>query len=260
MSFAADLKDFASNFRDTYKTFHVSARDELSSEEAKYLREERKAKARAEAAGDQAAGGGAAGTPDARTPSMVTPGALGEFNMAIQRNESSGNAAAKGPVIAKGPYAGDRAYGLHQVMGKNIPTWTKEVLGRAYTPEEYVADVPAQHKVFNTKFGQLVKKYGSAEDAASAWFTGLPYAEAVRRGRGDQLGTRVQDYVRKFKSGLGRRVALDTEDDETVPVVYAARGGVIPSGRALSLDTTQNESAGSNPVTRDVYDAERSEM
>src|SRR5215207_9520296 len=45
MSFAADLKDFASNFRDTYKTFHVSGRDELSSEQAKYVRQQREQEA-----------------------------------------------------------------------------------------------------------------------------------------------------------------------------------------------------------------------
>src|SRR5215207_1826565 len=245
MSFAADLKDFASNFRDTYKSFKTDWKDEAYREQVEALRGAREE-------GERAAAGA--------TPGGTSSRALAGASGAIQAVESGGNAAAKGPVIASGAYEGDRAYGLHQVMGKNIPVWTKEVLGRSYTPEEFVKDEQAQHRVFNAKFGQYAKRYGSAEDAASAWFTGLPYAEAVRRGRGDQLGTRVQDYVRKFKSGLGRQAALDTEDDETVPVVYAARGGVIPSGRALSLDTTENESAGSNPVTRDVYDAERSSM
>ncbi len=266
MSFAADLKDFASNFRDTYKTLHESGRDELAREQAGYMREQRDAAARGEATFQANRVTEPVALPDARSstapraPSMATPDAIGAYSTAIQNNESSGNPQAKGPIIASGAYAGDRAYGLHQVMGKNIPVWTKEVLGRAYTPEEYVADVPAQHKVFNAKFGQLVQKYGNPEDAASAWFTGLPYAQAVARGRGDQLGTRVQDYVRKFKAGLGRRAALDTEDDETVPVVYAATGGVIPSGLGRALDTTENESAGSNPVTRDVMDAERSDL
>jgi hypothetical protein len=270
MSFAADLKDFATNFRETYKTLHVSGKDELASEQAASLREERDAKARGEAVYNRGAAIKGLNTPDARAaeatsdptkrraPSMALPGAIGEYASAIQRVESSGNPEARGPVIKRGAYAGDRAYGLYQIMGKNIPSWTKAALGRAYSPEEFVKDEDAQNKTFQHRFGGYVRKYGNPEDAASMWFTGLRYKDALRQGRGDQLGTRVQDYVRKFKAGLGRTAALDIEsDDETVPVVYAARGGVIPSGWDRMNDTTESESAGSNPVTRDVMDERR---
>src|SRR5215207_5380990 len=109
MSFAADLKDFASNFRDTYKTFHVSGKDELDSERAKYLRQERDLEARAAARGDVGAAEAGQGGMSSRLPSMVTPGAIGDYSRAIQGVESSGNPRAKGPEITSGAYKGDRA-------------------------------------------------------------------------------------------------------------------------------------------------------
>jgi len=42
----------------------------------------------------------------------------------ISEVESGGQAdpyRATGPIVTSGAYAGDRAYGKYQVMGKNIP-------------------------------------------------------------------------------------------------------------------------------------------
>ena len=54
--------------------------------------------------------------------------------------------------------SGDRAYGAYQVMGANIPSWTREVLGRSMTPEQFLADKGAQDQVARAKLKQLVRQ------------------------------------------------------------------------------------------------------
>ena len=120
------------------------------------------------------------------------------FRQAIANIESrgSGGYGALGPFTKKG----DRAYGRYQVMGDNLPSWTKEALGRQLTPDEFLADSQAQDKVFDHFFGKSVEKYGNPLDAASVWFTGRP----VNAGKSsaDILGTTGNEYVNKFSSEM----------------------------------------------------------
>lgn len=116
---------------------------------------------------------------------------------AMRQLESRGNYSAKGPVVTSGSYKGDRAYGAYQVMGKNIPSWTKEALGRSMTPEQFLKDRAAQDAVFNYKFGQSMAKYGNAADAASVWHSGRPLAQATRAGATDGYMA-TKDYVAQF--------------------------------------------------------------
>lgn len=144
---------------------------------------------RSAAAAPGAGGGiGAAGVP-----------LIDRYREAIAAVESRGEGgySAIGPVTS----SGDRAYGRYQVMGNNIPSWTKEVLGRAMSPDEFLRDHAAQDAVFNAKFGQSVRKYGNPQDAASVWFTGKPLAQGA--GRRDVLGTTGAGYVSKFNRELG---------------------------------------------------------
>jgi hypothetical protein len=120
-----------------------------------------------------------------------------KYAAAIRQIESSGNYSALGPVVQKGSYAGDRAYGAYQVMGKNIGPWTKEVFGRAMSKAEFLADSSAQDRVFAAKFGQSVARYGNAVDAASVWHSGRPLAKAAAAGATDGY-TRTQDYAARF--------------------------------------------------------------
>lgn len=123
--------------------------------------------------------------------------------------ESGDNYQAKGPVITEGKWKGDRAYGKYQVMGGNIPIWTKEVLGKSMTIEEFLKDTKAQDAVFDAKFGEYMEKYGNANDAASMWFTGTTYAQAVKEGRTDKYAS-VQEYVARFNNALAKKAPLDT--------------------------------------------------
>ena len=113
----------------------------------------------------------------------MTPAEGGsEFNLdrlaaAIRFQESgspSGNYGAIGQPVSRANGTEDRAYGAYQIMGANIPSWTKEVLGRSMTPEEFLADPQAQETVAMAKLGEYYRKFGSAEDVASVWFSGRP--------------------------------------------------------------------------------------
>jgi len=87
---------------------------------------------------------------------------------------------------------GDRAYGQYQVMGANIPSWTKEVLGVEMTPEQFLQNQQAQDAVARAKLGGYLNKYGNINDAASMWFSGRPFKNNQAK---DVLGTSVPQYV-----------------------------------------------------------------
>ena len=143
------------------------------------------------------------GAPAAQPPGAQQMGARGPFDMdrakaAIAGIESRGWA---NPYVAMGPAteSGDRAHGKYQVMGANIPSWTREALGKSMTPAEFLANPDAQERVFETQFGKSFARYGNVEDAASIWFTGKPQSRAGNRS--DILGTTAPVYVRKFMAG-----------------------------------------------------------
>ncbi|WP_264047476.1 phage tail length tape measure family protein [Methylobacterium flocculans] len=114
----------------------------------------------------------------------------------IESGSPAGNYGALGPLTK----SGDRAYGAYQVMGNNIPSWTKEALGKSLTKEEFLGDKGAQDAVFNSQFGKSLSKYGNSNDAASVWFSGKPLAQAA--GLKDVLGTSGSSYVDKFNKAL----------------------------------------------------------
>lgn len=120
-------------------------------------------------------------------PIANTGDTLSRLVNAIGSFESGNNYSSLGPITK-----GDRAYGRYQVMGRNIPQWTQEVLGRRLTPQEFLTDQAAQDAVAHAKLGGYFNKYGNTSDAASAWFSGRPM-----RGNksSDVLGTSVPAYV-----------------------------------------------------------------
>jgi len=106
--------------------------------------------------------------------------------------ESGNNYSVIGPRTR----TGDRAYGQYQVMGANIPSWTKEVLGVSMTPEQFLQDQRAQDAVARAKLGGYLKKYGNIDDASSMWFSGRPYRNNLAK---DVLGTSVPQYVQTVR-------------------------------------------------------------
>jgi len=140
----------------------------------------------------------APGTPAGPRPSGLTS----PLAAAIAAGESAGSGgyAALGPVQR----TGDRAYGKYQVMGANIPEWTKQATGTAMTPQQFLASPAAQDSVFNKKFGDLTAKYGPS-GAAAAWFAGE--GGMNNPNARDSLGTSVSGYVSKFQRNLGAEEA-----------------------------------------------------
>ncbi|MBS1168028.1 MAG: phage tape measure protein [Proteobacteria bacterium] len=124
--------------------------------------------------------------------------ALSIYRQAISDIESSGNYGALGPLTK----SGDRAYGAYQVMGANVPSWTKATLGTSLTPQQFLGNPQAQDAVFNRYFGSYLSKYGNANDAASTWFTGRPLANGA--GLADVTGTTGSVYVDRFNQALDR--------------------------------------------------------
>jgi hypothetical protein len=123
-------------------------------------------------------------------------GGAGPFAGAISSIESSGNYRAIGPVTK----TGDRALGKYQVMGANVGPWSREILGREVTPQEFISNNEIQDAIFKGKFGQYAEKYGP-EGAAKAWFAGEKGMNNPNAR--DVLGTTVASYGAKFNKALG---------------------------------------------------------
>lgn len=164
---------------------------------------------------------------------------------AIAKIESGGRYNATGPVTKNG----DRAYGKYQVMGNNIPQWTKEALGQEMTPEQFVASPQAQDAVFKHRFGGYLDKTGSPSDAASMWFTGRPLADGASRK--DVLGTSGSQYVSRFLSAYnpqggqpqGQPNALafsgQTANDGPQPGIGQPQDQTSPNGMVLPQQSPQ---------------------
>lgn len=161
----------------------------------------------------------------------------------------SGGYAAVGPKV-KG---GDRAYGRYQVMGSNIPAWTKAALGKSMTPEQFLKDPAAQDAVFDHRFGSYVEKYGP-EKAARAWFGG-PGAINNPKAK-DVLGTNVASYGAKFMAALGNQPATGTalipaaqavaNPAATMDALFKPAAPAVPS-YAAQLAEIQNQPAPEEP-------------
>jgi len=135
------------------------------------------------------------GTAVTKTTSTIGT-TLTSYLDALKKVESSNNYFATGPVTR----SGDRAYGAYQVMGRNIPSWTEEALGRSLSVNEFLADRVAQDKTASYQFSKLYDRFGTWNDAISGWFSGQPLSKA--RTRSDGYNT-TEQYVAKVNNALG---------------------------------------------------------
>lgn len=186
-------------------------------------------KQRQEMAADQAwaamakgQGGQAGAAPPTGEPAPQPGGDIMQWRGAIKGNESGDRYDAVGPDTGRG-----KAYGAYQVMDFNIGPWTQEVLGRPYTPQEFLADQKAQDAVFDAKFGGYVKQYGSPQAAARAWFAGP--GGMNNAGAKDVLGTSVDEYSRRFNAGMGGPQVAQAGGPPVVPQGGDAQGAGAPA-------------------------------
>lgn len=118
--------------------------------------------------------------------------------IAVVESSGSGDYKALGPVMTSGSLKGDRAYGKYQVMGTNIPSWTKEALGFSMTPQQFLNSSDAQEAVANFQFNKNYEKYGNWDDVASVWFSGRP----VKGNTSNDGYNSVSQYVQKVRKNL----------------------------------------------------------
>lgn len=167
------------------------------------------------------------GDQSASTPADTSSDPMAKYRGIIGQIESkgSGDYSALGPDTGKG----DRAYGRYQVMGSNIPAWSREATGREMQPNEFLNDPTSQDAVFNKIFGGYMQGNGP-DDAASMWFSGKPLDEAGNAT--DALGTSAGDYVAKFH-------ALDAGG--------AGAGSMATGGAGPQISVNQTMGALNNP-------------
>jgi hypothetical protein len=91
------------------------------------------------------------------------------------------------------------AYGKFQVLGSNIPSWTKEATGKSMTIEQFLASPQTQEAVFDFQAEKQYAKYGNWGDVASVWFSGRPLAN---NNSSDGSNT-VPEYVQKVFKNMG---------------------------------------------------------
>jgi hypothetical protein len=159
------------------------------------------------------------------------------YSKVTSAQEGSGSYTQLSPVV-KSPETGqpDRAYGKYQVMGNNIPQWTKEVLGTPLTPAQFLSNPQAQEAVYKTKFGQLVQQYGPG-GAAKAWYAGPngmtnPGAQAHTMD-GTPLGPTVAQYGQNFTKLASTAPGLPTgalPSNGAAPPPQAAGSSQVPAG------------------------------
>jgi hypothetical protein len=180
--------------------------------------------------------GVAPSAPAANIPGRVSALPTGGGDVMAYAPAISGNEGTTGPggysqtgiVI---PKTGDRAYGKYQVMGANVGPWTQEILGRAMTPQEFLASPEAQDAVYRGKFGQYAQKYGPV-GAARAWFAGergMNNPNAI-----DPLGTTVASYADNFQRRLGQPPSNAMAFAPAQAAISAATGAA-PDGTPIDL-------------------------
>jgi hypothetical protein len=159
---------------------------------------------------------------------------------------------ASNPYSLITPSGSRRALGKYQVMEENLPEWTQAAFGKPLTAQEYLSNPDAQDALFQHRFSHYVDKYGTPQDAASAWFTGRPLSDPSSSGASDRFGTTGASYVRKFNAGLdgvsaiknaikdqGRGAMAFADDDDTTGALSSNKtigSGVLmgPGGRAAA--------------------------
>lgn len=130
------------------------------------------------------------GIPDNKTPS------IDDMADTLGKMESSGNYGAIGK-----PVKGKRAIGKYQIMEQNIPEWSKEILGREVSRDEFYKNPELQDKIAKGKIAKYLSQGYSINDIPALWLSGKPLK---RNNRVDKVaGTDVQSYADKFKNILG---------------------------------------------------------
>jgi hypothetical protein len=127
---------------------------------------------------------------------------------AIGTFESGGRYDLEGRQVTDKSGNTGTALGKYQVMSYNLTPWLREAGMPAMTKEEFLKSPSAQDQLFNAKFGGYMKKYGSFNDAATAWFAGEGSVGKEGSGRKDIHGTNVPSYLANTNAILAKNAPL----------------------------------------------------
>lgn len=167
--------------------------------------------------------------PDLQPPPVARPAAEGgpvDVNTAreaIGQIESSGRYGIKGVKHAKLGFP----LGKYQIMEANLPSWSREALGREVSAEQFLNSPDIQDRVATYQMQKLYNKFGNWDDVASAWLTGRPLSKAG--GDKDALGTDAPEYIRRFRAALGQPVSGVPGGGASQPTAEQSRFSVDPS-------------------------------
>lgn len=125
------------------------------------------------------------------------------------------------------PSDGKRALGKYQVFETNLPSWTKEALGRELSKEQFLASPEAQERVADYFMSKSLQKYGNAADVASVWFTGRSVADA--NNAADYTGTDNATYQELFRKGMSMGAAPGLTQSSGAYIPVSQRGGMFGS-------------------------------
>ena len=157
-----------------------------------------------------------------RTSSSTANNASSEVLTALRRaiigKESGANFQAVNPDSG--------ALGYGQVMPANIPSWTKQALGRALTAQQFLANPEAQIKTIDYKLNQYLQRElkvtGNNLDlavrrVASTWYSGQPQlyndTRPQRYGANEypSIDSYTNDILRRFQSERGSSVNFEQQ-------------------------------------------------
>lgn len=115
-----------------------------------------------------------------------------DFVNAIVGQESGGNYRAVNKDSG--------ALGFAQVMPSNVAAWSREILGYAVTPSQFLNSPDLQRRIVNGKLRQYYDRYG-ARGAAAAWYSGDPSLANDTRSQNGYPS--IKSYVDSVMNRMG---------------------------------------------------------
>jgi hypothetical protein len=133
---------------------------------------------------------------------------LPQAQEAIGTFESGGRYNLRGKQVTDKSGNVGTALGKYQVMSYNLSPWLAEAGMPSMTEEEFLRSPSAQDQLFNFKFGGYMKKFGSFNAAATAWFAGEGSVGRDGTTVKDVHGTNVPVYIAATNAILARNAPL----------------------------------------------------
>ncbi len=128
-------------------------------------------------------------------------GDFGSFVRAISGRESGGNYRARNPDSG--------ALGKYQIMPANVAPWSREILGRSVTPNQFYNDPRLQEQIAQGMLRKYYDRYGP-EGAAVAWYAGPGTAQKYLRqgGRGYDRAQGKYSSISAYALGILKKMGL----------------------------------------------------